>query len=54
MGEKLFLIFVSFFMIAAFFIINSCKKGSSEDNTIQVASIGFVPDYFLKNGEMAG
>ena len=52
--KKLFLISVSLLTMAAFFTLNSCKKNSSTDNTIQVTGIEFVPNCFLKNGEIVG
>ena len=52
--KKLFLISVSLLIMAAFFTLNSCKKNSSTDNTIQVTGIEFVPNCFLKNGEIVG
>ncbi len=52
--KKLFLISVSLLIMTAFFTLNSCKKNSSTDNTIQVTGIEFVPNCFLKNGEIVG
>jgi polar amino acid transport system substrate-binding protein len=52
--KKLFLISVSLLIMAAFFTLNSCKKDSSEDNTIQVTGIEFVPNVFLDNEKVVG
>jgi polar amino acid transport system substrate-binding protein len=54
MRNKLFLISASLFLMAAFLILNSCKKDDSEDATIQVAGVEFKPNYFVNDGEIAG
>ncbi len=48
------LISASFFMIAAFFILNSCTKDDLDDETVQVTGIEFKPNYFIKDGEIVG
>jgi len=54
MKTKLFLISVSLLMTAALFTFNSCKKDSSEDQTIQVTSVEFKPNFFMKEGVIVG
>jgi polar amino acid transport system substrate-binding protein len=54
MKNKLFLITVSFFLIAGIFILNSCKNDDLEYEAIQVAGVEFKPNYLLKNGEIVG
>lgn len=54
MRNKLFLISASMFLIAAFFILNSCKKDDSENATIQVTGVEFKPNYFMDDDEIVG
>ena len=54
MKNKLFLISASFFMIAAFFILNSCENEGLEVKTIEVAGVEFEPNYFMKDGVIVG
>ena len=54
MKNKLFLLYSLFFIIAAFFILNSCEKDALEDEPIQVAGVEFAPNFFLIDGEIVG
>ncbi len=58
MKNKIFLITASFFMIAAFLILNSCKNddlGNDLDyDTIHFTGVEFNPNYFMNTGEIVG
>ena len=54
MKNKLLLISPLFFMIAAFFILNSCEKDDSEKETIDISGVEFKPNYFVNDGEIVG
>ncbi|PKP53378.1 MAG: hypothetical protein CVT92_04355 [Bacteroidetes bacterium HGW-Bacteroidetes-1] len=52
MKTKLFLI--SILTMVVLLALNSCKKDSSESNTIQVSGVEFKPNYFIEDGEIVG
>jgi polar amino acid transport system substrate-binding protein len=52
MKNRIFLI--SILTLLVLFAINSCKKDSSEDNTIQIAGVEFKPNYFISDGKVVG
>ena len=54
MNNKLLLIYASFLMIAAFFILNSCTKDDLKIETIQVAGVEFKPNFFTQDGVIVG
>lgn len=52
MKTKLFLF--SILTMALIFSLNSCKKDNSDDNTIQLEGVEFIPNYFIKDGLLVG
>lgn len=54
MKNKLVLIPALLLFITAFFILNSCSEDDKDDETIQVSSIEFKPNFFMNEGKIAG
>lgn len=54
MKNTFVLISTLFVLITAFFFLNSCTEEDKDDETIQVSGIEFKPNFFMKEGEIAG